>query len=49
MQETPRADDVLTTDVVYTPDRAGENTLYVQREFTDGVRSPVRQFTLLVG
>jgi hypothetical protein len=49
VQETPRTPDAYTTDVVYTPDRAGENILYVQREFTDGALSPVSQFTLLVG
>nr|WP_221375115.1 hypothetical protein [Actinoplanes polyasparticus] len=33
----------------YTPDRAGENTLYVQREFTDGSRSPLKTMPFTVG
>jgi hypothetical protein len=33
----------------YTPDRAGENTLYVQREFTDGSRSPLITVPFRVG
>lgn len=33
----------------YTPDRAGDNTLYVQREFTDGSRSPLVTVAFRVG
>ncbi|MBL7261081.1 hypothetical protein [Paractinoplanes lichenicola] len=33
----------------YTPERAGEHTLYVQREFTDGSRSPVTTVPFVVG
>ncbi|WP_127503051.1 hypothetical protein [Actinoplanes solisilvae] len=37
------------TSVSFTPDRAGTNTLYVQREFTDGSRSPLQTVPFEVG
>jgi hypothetical protein len=37
------------TLVSYTPDRAGDNVLYVSREFTDGSRSPVTTVPFKVG
>jgi len=37
------------TMVSYTPDRKGENKLYVQREFTDGSRSPLMTVPFKVG
>jgi hypothetical protein len=37
------------TTVSYTPDRAGDNTLYVQREFTDGSVSPLQAVPFQVG
>jgi hypothetical protein len=37
------------TKVSYTPDRAGDNTLYVQREFTDGSKSPMVSVPFEVG
>ncbi|WP_203817896.1 hypothetical protein [Paractinoplanes ferrugineus] len=49
VQETTRIEDTLVTYTPYTPERSGANTLYVQRQFTDGVLSPVRQFQLMVG
>jgi hypothetical protein len=49
VQEVAPADDALVTDAPYTPDRTGDNTLYVQRLFTDGVLSPVSEYKLLVG
>ncbi|MFD0522936.1 DNRLRE domain-containing protein [Paractinoplanes durhamensis] len=49
VQEVTRDENSSVTDVSYTPDRTGENTLYVQRQFTDGVLSPIRQYTLMVG
>lgn len=41
VQETAYDPLAWETTASYTPDRAGENTLYVQREFTDGSRSPL--------
>jgi hypothetical protein len=35
--------------VGYTPDRSGENTLYVQRRFTDGTLSAITEYPFLVG
>jgi hypothetical protein len=49
VRETPVDDQALVTYVPYTPDHGGENILYVQRQFTDGALSPVRQYRLLVG
>jgi hypothetical protein len=37
------------TRISYTPDRAGDNTLYVQREFTDGSVSPLVSVPFKVG
>jgi hypothetical protein len=37
------------TVVSYTPDRVGDNVLYVSREFTDGSRSPVTTVPFKVG
>ncbi|MFI6075688.1 hypothetical protein ACIA5C_29420 [Actinoplanes sp. NPDC051343] len=37
------------TVVGYTPDRSGENTLYVQRRFTDGTLSAITEHPFLVG
>lgn len=41
VQETAYDPLAWETTASYTPDRAGENTLYVQREFIDGSRSPL--------
>ncbi|GAB2604893.1 hypothetical protein Aab01nite_78680 [Paractinoplanes abujensis] len=37
------------TPASYTPERAGEHTLSVQREFTDGSRSPVTTVPFTIG
>jgi hypothetical protein len=49
VQEAEPLPDTWQTSVPYTPDRAGANTLYVQRVFTDGELSPVTEYRFLVG
>jgi hypothetical protein len=48
-QEATPLPDTWQTSVPYTPERAGPNTLYVQRVFTDGEMSPMTEYTFLVG
>jgi hypothetical protein len=48
-QEVAAEPDAWRTTVPYTPDRAGANTLYVRRVFTDGEVSPMTEYTFLVG
>ncbi|MEV6306766.1 hypothetical protein AB0M02_45725 [Actinoplanes sp. NPDC051861] len=49
VQSVDREEDVLVTYVPYTPRQTGELILYVQREFVDGVLSPVTEYRMLVG
>jgi hypothetical protein len=49
VQEIAPDSSAWGTLVSYTPDRAGENTLYVQREFADGSKSPLQAFPFQVG
>ena len=49
VQEVAPETDGLVTFVPYTPDRTGENILYVQRQFTDGQLSPMTEYHFLVG
>jgi hypothetical protein len=49
VHEVTPAEQALVTYVPYTPERNGENTVYVQREFTDGVLSPISEYRFLVG
>ncbi|MET8147586.1 hypothetical protein ACIBSW_06635 [Actinoplanes sp. NPDC049668] len=49
VQESARDSAAWETTVSYTPDRAGANTLYVQREFIDGSLSPLETIRFEVG
>jgi hypothetical protein len=49
VQEVAPAEDAMITEVSWTPSRSGEHVLYVQRRFTDGALSPIREYRLLVG
>jgi hypothetical protein len=49
VQEAAYDPGAWETTVSYTPDRTGGNTLYVQREFTDGSRSPLITVPFKVG
>lgn len=49
MQSVERDENMLVTEVPYTPDRTGELVVYAQREFIDGALSPVTEYRMLVG
>jgi hypothetical protein len=49
VQEITPDPSAWETMVSYTPDRTGDNTLHVQRQFTDGSLSPVMTIPFKVG
>jgi hypothetical protein len=49
VQEVVYDPNAWETMATYTPDRTGDNTLYVQREFTDGSLSPLQTIPFKVG
>ncbi|WP_253237235.1 hypothetical protein [Paractinoplanes aksuensis] len=49
VHELARDKEALVTEAPYTPERTGENVVSVQRQFTDGLLSPVLEYRFLVG
>ena len=49
MQEIAPDPNAWETTVEYTPDRVGDSTRYVQRQFSDGTLSPLQTVPFKVG